>query len=126
MHTFSGGGTNFLLGIFPRGNFPWGGKFPGSELVRRNHTLRKFSRILVQKSFYVSCFLFFVSILRAEWIRVIFRGTFSPRLICLYDISMVRGFLHGDGVRFPWHYLKNDQKLNEKKQVFSTESKERH
>ena len=29
----------FSAGVFPWRNFPWGGKFPRSELVRGNYTL---------------------------------------------------------------------------------------
>ena len=97
MHTCSGGGrTYFLLGVFP-----WGGKFPGSELVRGNYRLQEFARIHIQYSVYISSFLFSVSILRTEWLRVIVRGKFSPGLGRLEEISIVRGFLRGGGARFP-------------------------
>jgi len=49
MHAYIFGwevGKNFLLGVFPRGIFPCGGKFPVSELVRGNYTLGEFARIL--------------------------------------------------------------------------------
>ena len=80
---------------------PWGGKFPGSELVRGNYTLREFARILNQNSFYMSCFLFSVSILHAEWLRAIVQGKFSQELNCLDNIFARRGFPLGVGVRFP-------------------------
>ena len=101
MHIFSGGGGGeFSAGVFPW-VIPWGGKFSGSELVRENYKLRKFARILTQNYFYMPCFLFSVSILCAEWLRVIVRGKFSLGLNCLEDISMARGFLRRGWVRFP-------------------------
>jgi hypothetical protein len=101
MYTFSYGGTNFKLGFFPQRNFPLGGKFPGGEIARGNYTLGEFARIPKQNSFYMSCFLFFVSISRVELLRVIVRGKFSPRLNCPENISVERGFLHGGAARFP-------------------------
>ena len=101
IHFQMGVGTNFLLEIFPRANFLWGGMFPGSELFRGTYTQREFDRILIQNYFYMSCFLFSVSILRAKWLRVIVWGKFSPGLNFLEDISMERGFLRGGGVIFP-------------------------
>ena len=52
------GGTNFLLGGFPRVNFPWGRNFPGSEIFRGNYALGEFARILIQSFFYVLLSLF--------------------------------------------------------------------
>ena len=77
-----------------------GREVPGSKLFRGNYTLREFARILMQNSFYVSCFLFSVSILRTKCLRIIFRVNF-------HGIELSRGYLHGDGVlrgggaRFP-------------------------
>jgi len=65
----------------------------------------------------VSCFLFSVTILRTEWLTIIVRGKFSPGLNCVVYIFMVLVSLH---------YLKNRLEIKQKKQVFSTESKERH
>jgi len=67
---------------------------------------REFARILIQNSFYRSCFLFSVSILRQEWLKVTVRGKFSLGLNYLEDTSMVRGFLRGDGVTFSENILK--------------------
>ena len=57
-YIFGGGEANFLLGVLPRGNIPWGGKFPGSELFRRKYKLQEFARIFIQNSFYVLLSLF--------------------------------------------------------------------
>ena len=52
MHIFSGGSNdNFQLFFFPRGNFPWGEKFPGSELVSGNYTLQDIALILICLAF---------------------------------------------------------------------------
>ena len=98
------------------GVFPWG-KFPGSRLVRGNYTLREFARILIKNSFYMSCFLFSVLILRAEWLRVIFLGKFSPGLKCLEDIYKVKGFHRGGLVRFLALFKKRSE-IKHKEQVF--------
>ena len=50
----------------------------------------EFSRIPIQNYFYVSCFLFPISIPRVELLRVIVLGKFSPGLNCIEDISMGR------------------------------------
>ena len=52
-------------------------KLPGSELVRGNYILQEFARIIMQHSFYMSCFLISVSILRTEWFKSNCRGKFS-------------------------------------------------
>jgi len=45
-------------------------------------------------------------------------------------IELPRGYFTGEGdfsvEMVSWRYLKNGQKLNVKKQVFSTESREQH
>ena len=87
--------------FFSRGNYPWGGKFPGGELVKENYTLREFARIPVQNCFYISCFLFSVSILPVDLLSVIVLGKFSLALNCLEDIFVGRVFLRGGGARFP-------------------------
>ena len=84
-------GGDFLLGFFLRRSFPWGGKFPGIELVRGNYTPREFVRILTQNSFYMSYFHLSVSILGTEWLRVIVRVKFQRNRIS-------RLYIHGEGV----------------------------
>ena len=66
------------------------------ELFKGNYTLGEFVRIPIENSFYISCFLFFFSILRVELLRVIILGKFSPRLNCL-----IRGYIPGEGI-CPW------------------------
>ena len=66
----------------------------------------------------MSCFLFSVSILREERLKVTVRGKFSLGLNYLEDTSMVRGFLRGDGVIFSENILKNDQKYSKKTSLF--------
>ena len=83
--------------------------------------MREFARILIQNYFCMSCFIFSVSILRVEGVRVIVWGKFSPGLNCLGDIPMVGGSLPPPPT-WRWgqisvHYLENDQKLYLKKQV---------
>ena len=81
---FGWGGAKFSCWcFFSRGNFPWGGKFPGSEIVRVNYTLQEFAKIFMQNPFYMSCFLFSVSILRADWLKLIVLGKFFLGLNCL-------------------------------------------
>jgi hypothetical protein len=87
-----------------------GRKFSGSELVRENYILGKFARIPKQNSFKMSCFLFSISILRVELLRLIFRGKFSPVLNCLEDISVVRCISPLRWGQISWHYLKTIRK----------------
>jgi hypothetical protein len=112
-----GGGGEFSSGRFSTENVPWGRKFPGSKLVRDNYTLGEFARIPIQNSFYMFCFLFSVSILRTEQLRVIVRGKFSLGLCCLEDISVGRGFVRGGGPDFLASFKKQSE-IQFKKQVF--------
>ena len=127
MYIFLGGGrANFLLGGFPRKNFPWGGKFLGDELVRGNYALWDFARILIRDSFYMSSFLFSVSVLGVELLRVIVQDKFSLGLNCVGDIFCGEGYF-SMGVQQDFLALfQNDQKLNKKKTNFSSENKEQH
>ena len=86
-------GEGFFAGDFSMREFS-----VGSELLRGNYILRGFARILIKIFFCISCFLFSVTILHAEWLKIIVRGKFSPGLNCLEDISKVKGFLRGDRV----------------------------
>ena len=83
-----------------------GEKLPGGELVRVNYAVGKFARIPIGNYFYISCFLFSVSILRVKFFRVIVRGKFSLKMDSLVYIFVGRGFLHGGGATFPGIILK--------------------
>jgi len=63
-----GGGTNFLLGVFHGDNFPLRETFPDDELIRGIFKLGEFARNLIQL-FFISSFLFSISILRMELLR---------------------------------------------------------
>jgi hypothetical protein len=65
---------------------------------------------------FMSCFLFSVAILCAEWLRVIVRGKFSPGSNCLEDISVGSGFLREGGPDF-LALFKNDQKYKKSFQL---------
>ena len=63
----------------------------------------------------------------------VFQGIFFWWMggVSWWDLSMTKFFVEEGN--FPWwesrifqHYLKTDQKLNNKKEFFSTESKEQH
>ena len=55
-YIFERGGGFSAGGIFHGDNFPWGGKFPGSEFFRRYFTLREFARIPIRNPSYVFLF----------------------------------------------------------------------
>jgi len=100
IHFRVGEGQIFCWGFFHREMFHEEGSFQGVNLSGEIIHCGNLPQFLY-KILFMSCFLFSVSILRAEWIRLIVRGKLSPGLNCLEDISMVRGFLHGGWVRFP-------------------------
>ena len=102
----------FCWGFFHRGICHKKVSFQGVNLSR------EFARILIQNSFYRSCFLFSVSILREERLKVTVRGKFSLGLNYPGDTSMVRGFFCGDGVIFSENILKNDQKYSKTTSLF--------
>ena len=97
----------------------------GGELIRGNYTQGGFARIPIQNSFYMSCFLFSVSILYVELLRVIAQGKFSPGLTFLEDVPVGRVFLCGDKPDFLGLFKKRSE-IKYKRQVFSAESKEQH
>ena len=95
-HIFGrGGGEDIILcwSFFHGEIFRGEENFKRVELVRGYLILEEFARILIQKSSYISCFLFSVSILRVELLRIIVWGKFSPGLNCLEDVSAETGFL---------------------------------
>jgi len=96
MYTFSPWGDEFSSGDFSMGR-----QFYRGKLIRGKCALGECVRIAKQNPFYMSCFLFSVSILRMELRKVNVLHKFSPGLNCLEDISVGRGFLRGDGARFP-------------------------
>ena len=92
---------NFLMRVFIRENFPWVGKFPGCELVRGNYALGELAKIPKQNSFFdISCFLFSVSILLIELLRVIVLNKFSMGLNYSEDIFVLEGISSWSWVRF--------------------------
>ena len=75
------------------------------ELVNENYKPGEFASNSYTKFFYVSSFLFCVSILCVELLRAIVRGTFSPVLNCLEEISM-GGISPWRWGHISWNYLK--------------------
>jgi len=111
-------------GIFHGKKFPWGGKFPGGEFFIKSLHWGNLSEFLYEIHL-MSCFLFVDSILCVEMFRVIVRGIFSSELICLENIFMGRRDVSLE-VEPDFLALFEKQSETEKKQVFSTESKEQH
>ena len=99
---FGGGGDKyFAVGFFHGGIFQGEESFQGVNLsgeIIHCGNLREFLYNLF--FLYMSCFLFSVSILHAEWLKIIVRGKFSSGLNCLEDIFMEIRLLHGGGARF--------------------------
>jgi len=55
---------------------------------------------------FISCILFPDSILHGEMLRVLVRGSFSPGLNCLGEISTDRGIFPWRWSQISWYYFK--------------------
>ena len=88
-----------LYWVFSTRGFSMGRKVSRGEPARVNLHWGNSAEFLC--NFFLSCFLFYVSILRVRLFRSMFRGKSSPRLDSLEEIPWGGRFLHGGGARFP-------------------------
>ena len=99
MYIFSGWRGQIFGWWFSRRNFLWERNYLGGELEGKLYAWRIY-RNSYAKFFSNVCFLFPVSILSVETLRVIVQGKFLPGWNCIEDVSVGRGISPWRGLDF--------------------------